>query len=165
MSRRVKVTVSVLVVVLLLTLSGTAVVMADEPTPGTPSGIGGLLARVASILGITQDKLVAAFQQACQEMRAERQATDNCSATANGTSRHEWANRFREKFAEKQQKWLEMSQQWLEKKQRLMEKRQKWLESKGMGRWFEGDVTDNQTNMPLSISPAMRGTQMVTVAR
>ena len=60
MSRKMKILIPVLVAVLLLTVGGTAVVMADEePLPQT--GPLSLLARVAGILGIEQEKLVDAF--------------------------------------------------------------------------------------------------------
>ena len=70
MSKRVKILVSALVVVLLLTVGGVATVMAqEEPTP-TPEAKG-LLARVAEILDIPKEDLTNAFKQAQQEMREE----------------------------------------------------------------------------------------------
>lgn len=82
MSKKVKVLVSVLVAVVLLTVGGTAVVMAqgEEPAPSpeanrqmlmVTANTTALLARVAQILGITEDELGNAFQQARQEMRGE----------------------------------------------------------------------------------------------
>ena len=98
MSKRVKVLVSVLGVVVLLTVAGSAVVMAqgestlvsEVSTKGRlATGVeprielgksfgyvgdnmsGGLLARVAGILGIPQEELDNAFQQAQQEVREE----------------------------------------------------------------------------------------------
>jgi hypothetical protein len=77
MSQRVKVLVSVLLAVVVLTVGGAATVMAqDEPTQEEPelapsSGANGLLARVAEILGISQEELVNAFEQSRQEMREE----------------------------------------------------------------------------------------------
>ena len=87
MSQRVKVLVSVVVVVALLTVGGTATVMAqDEPTQEEPvqeepvqeepelapsSGANCLLDRVAEILGISREELVNAFEQAQQEMGEE----------------------------------------------------------------------------------------------
>jgi len=72
MSKKVKVLVSVLVAVVLLTVGGVATVMAqDEPEPTPEASAKGLLARVADILEIDQEALVSAFQQARQEIRAE----------------------------------------------------------------------------------------------
>ncbi|MBI4187855.1 MAG: hypothetical protein HY529_01475 [Chloroflexi bacterium] len=83
MSKKVKVLISVLAVVVLLTLGGAATVMAQEKPVTAPSQIvksidssgdnktAGLLARVAEILGIPEDKLVSAFKQAQQERREE----------------------------------------------------------------------------------------------
>jgi len=79
MSRKVKVVVSVLVVAVLLTVGGTATVMAqeeppppaEEEAPPPEEGTRGLLARVADILGVTQEELVDAFGQVRQEMSEE----------------------------------------------------------------------------------------------
>jgi hypothetical protein len=80
MSKRVKVLVSILVAVVLLTVGGVAMVMAqEEPTPTPEAGARGLLARVAEILDILEEDLVNAFKQAQQEMRQEAfiKALDN----------------------------------------------------------------------------------------
>jgi len=67
-----KVLVSVLVAVLLLVASGTAIAMAqEEEEPAPPVESNGLLARVAEILGISEEDLIGAFGQARQEMRGE----------------------------------------------------------------------------------------------
>jgi hypothetical protein len=152
MSKKFKVVISVLVAVLLLTASGTAIAMAqDEPTPQTTRE--GLLARVADKLGVTQEQLVEAFQQARQEMREECQATGNC------TVRQEKVNRFRECWTEKQQDWAQKRQEW-------MEKRQEWLEKKQeMGNCLQGKRTENQQNTRFRISEAVRGRQMIAVPR
>ena len=78
MSKRIKIIISALVVVLLLTMGATMTVMANdgEPEeellpPGVEAEVRGLVARVAEILGIDQEDLVAAFNQARQEMRVE----------------------------------------------------------------------------------------------
>lgn len=73
MSRRMKIIVSVLVAILLLTVGVTATVMAqEEPTPLVPQvEENDLLARVADILDIPREDLVNAFKQARQEMREE----------------------------------------------------------------------------------------------
>jgi hypothetical protein len=76
MSKRVKIIVSVIVAVLLLTVATTATVMAqeEEPVQEEPApqleGRTGLLVRV-EILGISQEELVDIFRQAQQEMRQE----------------------------------------------------------------------------------------------
>ena len=68
MPQRVKVLVSVLVAVVLLTVGGAATVMAnDEPTAtDNETGRKGLQARVAEILGVSEEELVNAFEQAQQ---------------------------------------------------------------------------------------------------
>lgn len=77
MSRKVKIIVSVIVAVLLLTVATTATVMAqeEEPVPEEPApqleGRAGLLARVADILDIPEKDLVNAFKQARQERNQE----------------------------------------------------------------------------------------------
>ncbi len=73
MSKKVRVLVSVLVAIALLTVGGAAAVMADDgstPTSNTTS-TNGLLARVAENLGITDEELANAFEQAQQEIRDE----------------------------------------------------------------------------------------------
>jgi len=93
-----KVLVSTLVAVLLLTVGGTAVAMADEePVPGLQARTEGLFARVAEILGTEQEELVSAYKQVQQEMREECQATENC------TIRQENENKFRQRWAEEEQ--------------------------------------------------------------
>ena len=72
MSKRIKVLVVVLAAVLLLTVGGTATVMAQEEPKPTPQA-NGLLTRVAEILDIPQERLVDAFTQARQQMRQARQ--------------------------------------------------------------------------------------------
>lgn len=72
MSKRIKILVSTLVVVLLLTVGTAAAVMAqEEPTPTSEAGKRGCLARVAEILGIPQEDLVSAFKQAQLEIREQ----------------------------------------------------------------------------------------------
>ncbi len=71
MSKRMKFLVAVLVAILLLTVGGTAMVMAEEPTPTPEPSNNGLLARVAEKLGVSQEELSNAFRQARQEMREE----------------------------------------------------------------------------------------------
>ena len=72
MSRRIKVIISVLVAVVVLTVGSAATVMAEgEATPPPEAGAKCLPARVAQILGISQEDLTNAFEQARQEMREE----------------------------------------------------------------------------------------------
>ena len=73
MSRKVKVLISALLVAVLLAVGATATVMAqgeEETTPPSEeAGENGLLERVADILGIEEEALINAFNQARQEMR------------------------------------------------------------------------------------------------
>ena len=80
MSNKIKVLISVLVAVVLLAVSSTVIVMAqEEPTPEEPvqeesaphTIKASILARVAEILDIPEDDLVSAFKQAQEEMRQE----------------------------------------------------------------------------------------------
>jgi len=75
MSRKVKILISVLVATLLLTVGGVTMVMAEGEEETTPppeeTGEKGLLERVAGILGIDEEDLSNAFEQARQEMRQE----------------------------------------------------------------------------------------------
>ena len=73
MSKRMKVLVSVLVAVVLLTVGGVATVMADDGSTATDNETGrkGLQARVAENLGITDEELANAFREARQEMCEE----------------------------------------------------------------------------------------------
>ncbi|MFC1903801.1 hypothetical protein ACFLXJ_06035 [Chloroflexota bacterium] len=73
MSKKMKVLVSVLVAVLLLTVGGTTLAMAqDEEEPAPQAEANGLLARVAEILNVPEADLVNAFEQARQEIVQER---------------------------------------------------------------------------------------------
>jgi len=80
MSNKIKVLISVLAAVVLLAVSSTAIVMAqeepiqEEPVQeesATQTRKAGILARVAEILDIPEEDLVSAFKQAQQEMRDE----------------------------------------------------------------------------------------------
>ncbi|MBA7698904.1 hypothetical protein ES703_107587 [subsurface metagenome] len=133
MSKKMKVLISMLVVVLLVTVIPATVVMAqeDETAPAPPTaGNDGLLARVAEILGISPDELAGAFNQARQGVREECQATDNCNIC------QENANRFRERWTEKKQE---------------------------MGKRFQGNRTESQKNRRFRISQSVRGRQMIAV--
>ncbi len=73
MSKRMKVLVSVLAVVVLLTVGGAAAVMADDGSAATDNETGrkGLQARLAEKLGVTDEELANVFKQVRQEMREE----------------------------------------------------------------------------------------------
>ena len=72
MSKKVKVLISVLAAVVLLTVgTATAVMAQDNGSTANTTGANGLLARVAGNLGISQWELTDAFQQARQELRQE----------------------------------------------------------------------------------------------
>ena len=74
MSKKVKVLISALVIAVLLTVGATTMVMAEgeeETTPPPETSENALLARVADILGIDEEDLINAFEQAQQEMCGE----------------------------------------------------------------------------------------------
>ncbi len=72
MSKKVKILISVVAVIALLTFGGAATVLADDgSTPAQETASKGLFARVANILGVTEDELVSAFKQARLEMQEE----------------------------------------------------------------------------------------------
>lgn len=106
MPKRMKVLLSVLVAILLLTVGGTAIALAqeeEEPTPQVEAN--GLLARVAEILGMSEEDLIDAFKQARQEMMEERweeafyRALDK--AVEEGLLTQEEADEIREWWEEK----------------------------------------------------------------
>ncbi len=102
MSRRVKILISALVVILLLAVGGTAMVLAqEEPTPTPEASAEGLLARVAEILDIPQEDLVNAFKQARQEMRQEAFVRALDKAVAEGYITQEEANEIKEWWQQK----------------------------------------------------------------
>jgi len=98
MSKKVKVLVSVLVAVVLLTVGGAAAVMADDGSTATDNETGrkGLLARVAENLGITDEELANAFKQARQEMREEAFIRYLDKAVEDGLITQQEANEIRE---------------------------------------------------------------------
>ncbi len=71
MSKRMKALIAVMVAVLVLTVGGTAMVMAQEDEPPTTPEANGILSRVAEILGIPQEDLSNAFKQAKQDIKQE----------------------------------------------------------------------------------------------
>lgn len=77
MSMKMKVLVSVLVAVLVFTIGGTAMVLAqqdedEEEELVTGVAANGLLSKIAEILDIPEDELREAFAQAREELREER---------------------------------------------------------------------------------------------
>jgi hypothetical protein len=72
MFRRIKVIISALVVVVVLTVGSAATVMAEGEATPPEARAECLLARVAQILGISQEDLTNAFEQVRQEIREER---------------------------------------------------------------------------------------------
>ena len=137
MSKRVKVLVSVLVAVILLTVGGTTIAMAqeEETTPAPQVGVNApLLARVAEILGISRDNLTNAFEQARQELRQE---------TCNQTMARQCIT---------QRNIDGIKERWMEKRQ-------------GIGKRFQGNGTESQQNPRLRISQSVRGRQMIAVPK
>ena len=106
MSKKVKILVSVVAAVVLLTVGGTAIVMAqdepaqEEPVQEEPSA-NGLLDRVAEILGIEKEDLVNAFKQAQQEMRDEVVDRLLAKALEKGLLTEDEANEIEEWWAQK----------------------------------------------------------------
>ena len=97
-SKRMKVLVSVLAAVVLLTAGGATAVMADggsTPTSNTANTTG-LLPRVAEILDIPQEDLVNAFKQAQQEMRQEASIRFLDKAVEKGRITEEEADEIKE---------------------------------------------------------------------
>ena len=144
MSKRVKILISVVLTVCLLTVAGTAAVMADND-PAPPTAGKGMLARVAEILQIPLDKLVEAFQQARQEMRE-------------GALNRAGEQRYipEEKLEQIKERWQQKRAQWLEKREKaldhFLEKAQEkeWLtedEAKDIEEWWQ-DRPEALDNLP-----------------
>ena len=77
MSRKMKILVSLLVAVLVFTIGGTAMALAQEDEDEeeelvTGVEANGLLSKIAEILDIPEDELKEAFAQAREELREER---------------------------------------------------------------------------------------------
>ena len=103
MSKRIKVIVSVLAAILLLTVATTATAMAQEEPKPTPEvgATNGLLARVAEILGISEEDLLNAFKQAQQEMRQEAFTKALDKAVEKGLITQEEADKIKEWWEQK----------------------------------------------------------------
>ena len=75
MSKKMKILVSVLVAVLVFTIGGTAMALAQEDEEEelvTGVEANGLLSRVADILKVPEEDLIGAFTQAREELREEK---------------------------------------------------------------------------------------------
>jgi len=99
MSKKLKVLISAMVVALLLTVGATATVMAEgetETTPPPEASENALLARVADILGIDEEDLIDAFEQAQQEMCEEVFINRLNQAVEEGLITREQADEIRE---------------------------------------------------------------------
>jgi len=94
MSKKAKILVSMLLVLILTLAVPTAMVMAQEDESTTAPLAGQFFARVAEILGFDQEELENAFEQAREEMREE--APGWC--TGNVT-----ASRIKERLVNRQQ--------------------------------------------------------------
>ncbi|MBA7642848.1 hypothetical protein ES703_50557 [subsurface metagenome] len=95
MSKKVKALISMLVAALLLTMGGVTMVMAEgeeETTPSPEASENALLERVANILGIDEEDLLDAFEQAQQEMGEEAFINRLNQAVAEGLITQEQAN-------------------------------------------------------------------------
>ena len=99
MSKKVKALISMLVAALLLTMGGVTMVMAEgeeETTPPPEASENGLLERVAGILGIDEEDLIDAFEQARQEMCEDAFTSHINQAVAEGLITQEQANEILE---------------------------------------------------------------------
>jgi len=135
MSKKVKVIISVVMAIILLTVSGAAVALAqDEPAPDTQTG--NLLARIANLLGVTEEQLTEVLEQARQEMREDCQATENCTI--------------------RQQDENQMREQWQEGREEFTGKRQE------MGRGFQNKGVESQNKARYRVSQSVRGQQMIS---
>jgi len=99
MPKKVKVLISALVIAVLLTVGATATVMAEGETETAPPpevSENTLLARVADILGINEEDLINAFEQAQQEMCEEAFINRLNQAVEEGLITREQADEIRE---------------------------------------------------------------------
>ena len=104
MSKKLKVLISAMVVALLLTVGATVTVMAEgeaETTPPPEVSENALLERVAAILGIDEEDLVNAFEQAQQEMCEEAFINRLNQAVEEGLITREQADEIIEWWLEK----------------------------------------------------------------
>ena len=178
MSKKVKVLVSVLVAVVLLTVGSAAAVMADDgstPTSNT-TGDNGLLARVAQNLGIAEVELANAFEQARQEMREEAFIRYLDKAVEDGLITQPEANEIEE--------WWEQRPEGIDcltpgcSFNKALHNRHMWSAQRGMSkeafgqaanrimeRWQNRLETQNCLFLRARIHQAIRGQQMMAVPR
>ena len=174
MSRKMKVLVSALVLVLLLTVGGTAIALADEaeePVNVPPVEVNGVLSRVAEILNIPEEDLAEAFGQAREEMWQERhgeafgEALER--AVAEGLLTEEEAGEIKEWWAQRPEA---LGPGLLQRACGFLGSRIHNVQSDGYGqgamnqqRWL-GSRTDSSDRLPLRarIVKVMRGRQMIT---
>ena len=110
MSKKLKVLISAMVVALLLTVGATVTVMAEgeaETTPPPEVSENALLERVAAILGIDEEDLVNAFEQAQQEMKEEIFIKALDKAVEEGLITREQANEILEWWGQRPNDTLE----------------------------------------------------------
>ena len=175
MSKKVKVLVSALVVVILLTVGGTAIALADEeeePVNVPPVEANGVLSRVAEILNIPEEDLAEAFRQAREEIRQERcegafnEALEK--AVAEGLLNEEEAGEIREWWAQRPEA---LEQGLLQRACGFLGPRIRNMQGDGWGqgvmnqqRW-QGSRANPSDQLPLRarIFKAMRGQRMMAV--
>ena len=103
MSKRMKVLVSVLLAILLLTVTGAATVMADDGSTATENvtSTNSFLVRVADKLGITEEELANTFREARQEMSGEAFIRYLDKAVEEGLITQQEANEIKEWWEQK----------------------------------------------------------------
>ena len=163
MSKKMKVLVSMLVAIILMTVGGTTIAMANEEEPTIAPQEGAtppFLARAAEILGISTDNLTSAFNQARQEMREERLN----QATCNESICEERAERIKERLLKRQQVQQKIREKVLEKamgKGRITEGEAGEIEA-----WRESRPKALDRLVPRArIFKAIRGRQMIAVPK
>ncbi|MFC1911796.1 hypothetical protein ACFLXG_01370 [Chloroflexota bacterium] len=177
MSRKMKVLVSALVLVLLITVGGTAVALADEeeePVNASPVETNGVLSRVAEILNIPEEDLTEAFRQAREETReARREEAFNEAlekAVAEGLLSEEEAGEIREWWTQRPEA---LEQGLWQRACGLLGPRIRNMQGEGCGqgemnqqRW-QGSRANSSDQLPLRarVSKAARGRQMTAVSQ
>jgi len=175
-----KVLVSVLVAVVLLSVGGAATVMADDGSTSTDNETGrkGLLARVAEILGIPSDSLTSAFEQARREMREEAFIRYLDKAVEKGLIDEEEADEIKEWWEQRPEEIDRLPPHCFISKGLL--KRHIWGAQRGMSeealsqaaerglimeRWQNRLETQNRLFLRARIQQGIRGRQMMAVPR
>ena len=162
MSKKVKVLVSMVAAIILLTAGGTTVAMANEeeavavPREWMNSPF---LARVAEILGISTDNLTGAVTQAWQEMGEEIL----CQATGNVNMPLEWGGGIENRLLKRYQVQQEINGRVLE--EFVENGRIDEAGISGNEEWRESRPEALDQLVPRArIFKAMRGRQMTAVA-